>query len=96
MRLFKQKNCTAYAVQFFILIETLVAVLAGSLALLAALDAGAFIALSSANFRNDTSLGAASLETLEGAIQRFAFLDMNFGHLYFPPSDAPGYFQGAL
>ena len=90
------KKLHRYAVQFFILVETLVAVLAGSLALLAALDAGAFIALSSANFRNDTGLSTASLETLEGAIQRFAFLDMNFGHLYFPPSDAPGYFQGAL
>ena len=79
-----------------ILVEALVAVLTGSFALLAALDAGAFIALSSANLRDDTGFGAASLETLEGAIQGFAFLDMNFGHLYFPPSDAPGYFQSAL
>lgn len=70
--------------RLFFLVVTLIAVLTGSFALLAALDAGAFIALSLANFRHDASLGAASLKTLERAIQRFAFLDMNFGHLYFP------------
>ena len=35
-------------------------------------------------------LSAASLETLQGAIQRFAFLDMNLRHLYFPPSETSG------
>ena len=78
------------------LIIALIAVLAGSLGLLAALDAGAFIALATAHLGNDTGLSAASLEALQGAIQRFAFLDMNFGHLFFPPSDAPGSIQGAL
>ena len=78
------------------LIVTLVAVLTRSLGLLAALDAGAFIALSATHLGNDTGLSATSLEALQGAIQRFAFLDMNFGHLFFPPSDAPGSIQGAL
>ena len=77
-------------------IISLVSVLAGSLGLLAALDAGALIALSSPHFGQDACLGAASLETLQSAIQRLAFLDVYFGHLFFPPSDAPGYFQGAL
>ena len=67
-----------------ILVVALVAVLAGSFALLAALDTGAFIALSLANLRHDTSLSAASLEALERAVERLAFLDMDLGHLYFP------------
>mgnify|MGYP004439257863 CR=1 FL=1 len=73
-----------------------VAVLAGSLGLLAALDAGAFIALSATHLRQNAGLGAASLKTLQSAVQGLAFLDMDFRHLYFPPSDAPGYFQSAL
>ena len=77
-------------------IVALVAVLAGSLGLLTALDAGAFIALATTHLSNDTGLSATSLEALQGAIQRFAFLDMNFGHLFFPPSDAPGSILSAL
>lgn len=69
---------------FSFLVETLIAVLTGSLALFAALHARAFIALALTNLSDDTGLGTASLETLESAIQRFAFLNMNFGHLCFP------------
>jgi len=72
------------------LIETLVAILTRSLALLAALDAGALISLTATHLSDNAGLGAASLEALERAVQRLAFLDMHFGHLYFPPSDAPG------
>ena len=81
---------------FFILVETLIAVLTSSLALLAALHTGALIALSLANLRQNAGLSAASLESLQSAVQALAFLDVNFGHLYFPPSDAPGSIQGAL
>ena len=49
-------------------IISLVSVLAGSLGLLAALDAGALIALSSPHFGQDACLGAASLETLQSAV----------------------------
>ena len=76
-------------------IETLVAILARGLALLAALDAGALISLATAHLGDDTGLGTASLKALERAVQRFAFLDVHFGHLYFPPSDAPGYLLSA-
>ena len=67
-----------------ILVIALIAVLTGSLALLAALDTGALIALSLADLRHDTGLGAASLEALERAVERFAFLDVDLGHLCFP------------
>jgi hypothetical protein len=77
-------------------IISLVSVLAGSLGLLAALHAGAFVALSLTHLSQNASLRTASLETLQSAIQGLAFLDVYFGHLFFPPSDAPGYFQGAL
>ena len=66
------------------LIVALVAVLAGSLGLLAALDTGALIALAATHLSNDTGLSAASLEALERAVERFAFLDVDLGHLYFP------------
>ena len=78
------------------LIISLVSVLAGSLGLLAALHAGAFVALSLTHLSQNASLRTASLETLQSAIQRLAFLDVYFGHLFFPPSDAPGSIQGAL
>ena len=67
-----------------ILVIALIAVLTGSLALLAALDTGALIALSLADLRHDTGLGAASLKALERAVERFAFLDVDLGHLCFP------------
>ena len=44
-------------------------------------DAGAFVMLSAANLRQDAGLGTATLETLQGAVQRLVFLDMNFRHL---------------
>ena len=72
-----------------ILVELLL-VLASSLALLAALDTGAVIELALANLSQDAGLGAATLKTLQGVLQRLAFADMNFGHLYFPPSEMRG------
>ena len=77
-------------------IVSLVSVLAGSLGLLAALNAGAFVALSAAHLGQDARLGAASLKTLQSAVQGLAFLNMDFGHLCFPPSDTPGLILGAL
>ena len=77
-------------------IITLITVLARSLRLLAALDAGALVALALTHLGQDARLGAASLETLQSAVQGLALLDMNFGHLCFPPSDTPGSIQGAL
>ena len=71
------------------LIVTLVAVLTRSLGLLAALDAGAFVALSSPHFSQDACLGAASLETLQSAVQGLAFLDVDFGHLFSLPPMYP-------
>ena len=70
-------------------IISLVSVLAGSLGLLAALDAGALIALSSPHFGQDACLGAASLETLQSAVQGLAFLDVDFGHLFSLPPMYP-------
>ena len=58
-------------------IITLIAVLARGLGLLAALDTGAFIALSLAHLGQNACLGAASLETLQSAVQGLAFLDMD-------------------
>lgn len=85
------------AVDFYVKsVIALILVLAGSLGLLAALDARALIALALTHLRQNTGLGAASLETLQSAVQGLAFLDMDFGHLCFPPSDAPGSIQGAL
>ena len=67
-----------------ILVIALIAVLAGSLALLAALHTRAFIALALADLRQNAGLGAASLESLQSAVQALAFLDMDLGHLCFP------------
>ena len=36
-------------------------------------------------------LGAATLETLQGALQRLVFTYTDFRQLYFPPSGAGGY-----
>ena len=67
-----------------ILVIALIAVLTGSLALLAALHTRAFIALALADLRQNAGLGAASLESLQSAVQALAFLDMDLGHLCFP------------
>ena len=85
-----------HSIKFRKSIVTLVFILACGLGLLAALHAGAFVALSLTHLSQNASLRTASLETLQSAIQGLAFLDVYFGHLFFPPSDAPGYFQGAL
>ena len=46
--------------------------------------------LSLANLGDNACLSAATLETLQCAVDGFAFLDMNLRHLYFPPSGAAG------
>jgi hypothetical protein len=74
---------------FCFLVETLL-VLTSGLRLLATLHAGAFIMLSLANLGDNACLSAATLETLQCAIDGFAFLDMNLRHLYFPPSETSG------
>ena len=72
-----------------ILVIALIAVLTGSLALLAALHTRAFIALALADLRQNAGLGAASLESLQSAVQALAFLDMYFGHLFSLPPMHP-------
>ena len=85
-----------YSISFKLsLIETLL-VLASSLRLLATLHAGALIMLSLANLGNNASLGAATLETLQSAIDGLAVLNMDLRHLYFPPSEVSGYIQDTL
>ncbi len=64
-------------------------VLSGSLALLAALNAGADIMLSLADLSHNAGLGAAALKSLKSTLQRFVFLYMDFRHLFFPPSITP-------
>ena len=55
-------------------------VLAGSFALLLALQAGADIMLSLANFLLDASFLNAALKTLKSILQGFILLDPNFRH----------------
>ena len=74
----------------FSLSIVLLAVLTSGLALLAALDAGAVIELALTHLGQHAGLGAAALEALQRVLQRLALTDMNFGHLYFPPSEASG------
>ena len=79
-----------YSISFKLsLIETLL-VLASSLRLLATLHAGALIMLSLADLGDDASLGAATLETLQSAVDGLAVLNMDLRHLYFPPSEVSG------
>ena len=73
-----------------ILVELLL-VLASGLALLAALDTGAVIELTLTNLGQNTGLSAAALKTLQSVLQRLTITDMNFGHLYFPPSEMRGF-----
>ena len=70
-------------------IVSLVSVLAGSLGLLAALDARALVALALTHLRQNAGLGAASLETLQSAVQGLALLDVNFGPLFSLPPIHP-------
>ena len=71
------------------LVVALVLVLAGSLGLLAALDAGALVVLLLTEVSQNAGLGAGTLETLQSGIQRFVFLDMNFRHFISLPPNAP-------
>ena len=84
-----KKYRTSRCGTFAFLVETLL-VLTSGLRLLATLHAGAFIMLSLANLGDNACLSAATLETLQCAIDGFAFLDMNLRHLYFPPSETSG------
>jgi hypothetical protein len=52
--------------------------------------------LSLANLGNNAGLGAATLETLQSAIDGLAVLNMDLRHLYFPPSEVSGYIQDTL
>ena len=61
-------------------IISLVSVLAGSLGLLAALDAGALVVLLAAQIRHDAGLGTAALKSLERVVQRLVLLDVDFRH----------------
>ena len=96
LELIAKRECRTACAAFFsdFLIETLL-VLASGLRLLAALHAGAFIMLSLANLGNHAGLGAATLKTLQCAVDGFAFLDMNLRHLYFPPSETSGFILDA-
>jgi hypothetical protein len=80
----------------YLLIVSLVAILPCRLALLATLHAGALVMLSLTDLGQNAGLGTAALETLQRAVQRLIFLDVNFRHLYFPPSAASGFIQDAL
>ena len=66
------------------LVETLILVLASSLRLLAALDAGALVVFLLPQVGQDASLGAGALEALESSIQRLVLFDVNFRHSIFP------------
>ena len=68
----------------------LLAILAGSLRFLAALNAGALVVLALTHLGQYTGLGTAALKTLERALQRLVFSHTDFRHLYFPPSGAAG------
>ena len=68
----------------------LLAILAGGLRLLAALDAGALVMLALTDLSQDTRLGTAALEALQSALQRLVLSHTDFRHLYFPPSGAAG------
>ena len=83
------KTAAAFAAAVYGLVE-LLAILAGSLGLLAALDAGALVMLTLTDLGQHAGLGAAALEALQGALQRLVLSDTDFRHLYFPPSGAAG------
>ena len=85
----KIKTAAAYAAAVCGLVE-LLAVLAGSLGLLAALDAGALVMLALTDLGQHAGLGAAALKALQSALQRLVLSDTDFRHLYFPPSGAAG------
>ena len=74
----------------FALVVTLILVLASSLRLFAATNAGALVVLLAAQIRHDAGLGTAALKALQRALQRLVFSYTDFRHLYFPPSGAAG------
>ena len=62
----------------------LLAILASSLGLLAALNAGALVMLTLTDLGQNTGLSAAALEALQSALQRLIFTNTNFRHFIFP------------
>ena len=68
----------------------LLAVFAGGLRLLAALDAGALVMLALADLGQYARLGAAALEALECVFQGLALFYMDLRHCISPPSEAAG------
>ena len=62
------------------LVVTLILVLACSLRLFAATNAGALVVLLAAQIRHDASLGTAALKSLERVVQRLILLDVDFRH----------------
>ena len=64
----------------FALVITLILVLASSLRLFAATNAGALVVLLAAQIRHDAGLGTAALKSLERIVQRLILLDVDFRH----------------
>ena len=64
----------------FALVVTLILVLASSLRLFAATNAGALVVLLAAQIRHDAGLGTAALKSLERVVQRLVLLDVDFRH----------------
>ena len=62
------------------LVVTLILVLACSLRLFAATNAGTLVVLLAAQIRHDASLGTAALKSLERVVQRLILLDVDFRH----------------
>ena len=63
----------------------LLAILAGGLRLLAALDARALIMLTLANLGQDAGPGTLALKTLESALKGFVFPNADFRHCFPSP-----------
>ena len=66
----------------FALVVTLILVLACSLALFAALYAGALVILSFSEVSQNACLSGIALKSLKCAIQRLVLFNVNFRHLF--------------
>ena len=71
-----------YGFVSFTLVVTLILVLASSLGLLAALNAGALVVLLLSQIGQNTGLSAGALKSLKSVVQRLVFLDVDFRHLF--------------
>ena len=79
-----------------VLVIALIAVLTGSLALLAALHTRAFIALALTDLRRTPANWRSFSESLQSAVRGLAFLDMDLDIYVFPPPMHPAVSLGAL